>query len=65
MKSEKTSKIRRKSYFLGMNNEKRKKYQSKEYAKRCTELVGKVRKSQSGEIKDISKGKSVSCQESG
>ena len=65
MKSEKASKIRRKSYLLGMNNEKRKIYHTEEYAKRCTKLVGKVRKSQSREIKDISKGKSVSCQESG
>ena len=65
MKSEKASKIRRKSYLVGMNNEKRKIYQTEEYAKICTKPVGKVRKSQSREIKDISKGKSVSCQEYG
>ena len=44
---------------------RKKRYQTEDYAKRCTKLVGKVRKSQSREIKDISKGKSVSCQESG
>ena len=65
MESNKASKIRRKSYLLGVNNEKRKRYQTEEYAKRCTKPVVKVRKSQSREIKDISKGKSVSCQESG
>ena len=48
-----------------MNNDKRKRYHIEEYAKRCTKPVGKVRKSQSREIKDISKGKSVSYQESG
>ena len=63
-KNGKASKIRRKSYLLGMNNEKRKIYQTEEYAKRCTKPVEKVRKSQSREINDISKGKSVSCQES-
>ena len=65
MESDKASKIRRKSYLLGVNNEKRKRYQTKEYAKICTKPVGKVRKSQSREIKDILKGKSVSCQQSG
>ena len=65
MESDKASKIKRKSYLLGMNNEKRKRYQTEDYAKICTKPIGKVRKSQSREIKDISKGKSVSCQESG
>ena len=66
MKSEKASRIRRRSYLLGMKkNEKRKRYRTEEYAKRCSKPVGKVRKSQSREIKDISKGKSVNCQESG
>ena len=65
MESGKASKIRRKSYLLGVNNEKRKRYQTEEYVKRCTKHVRKVRKSQSREIKDISKGNSVSCQESG
>ena len=44
---------------------KRERYKTEEYAKRCTKPVGKVRKLQSRKIKDISKGKSVSCQESG
>ena len=57
MKSEKSSKIRRKSYLLGLNNEKKERYHNEEYAKRCTKPVGKVRKSQSREIKDISNGK--------
>ena len=52
MKSEKASKIRKRSYLLNMDNEKRKRYHNEEYAERCTKPNGEVRDLKSREIKD-------------
>ena len=43
MKSEKASKIRKRSDILSMVNEKRKRYHNEEFEKRCTKLDEKVR----------------------
>ena len=50
--SEKASKIRKRSYLLFVDNEKRKRYHNEEYVERCTKPDGKVRDLQSKEIKD-------------
>ena len=52
MKSEKASKIRKRSYLLCVDNEKRKIYHNEEYAERCTKPDWEVINLKSREIKD-------------
>ena len=52
MKSEKASKIRKKSYLLCVDNEKRKRYHNEEHAERCTKPDGEVSNLKSRKIKD-------------
>ena len=55
MKSEKTSRIRKRGHLLGMDNEKRKRHHNEKYAERCKKIDGKVPNLQSREIKDESR----------
>ena len=50
--SEKASKLRKRSYLLCVDNEKRKRYHIEEYAEICTKPDGEVRNLKSREIKD-------------
>ena len=62
MKSEKTSRIRKRCHLLGMDNEKRKRHHNEKYVERCKNLMGRLENYNQEKSRMHQEGKSVSCQ---
>ena len=62
MKSEKTSRIRKRGHLLGVDNEKRERHHNEKYAEICKNLMGRLETYNQEKSMMHQEGKSVSCQ---
>ena len=61
MKSDKASRIMKRGYLLGMDNEKRKRHNNEKYAERCENLIRRLKTYNQEKSRMHQEGKSVSC----
>ena len=62
MKSEKASRIRKRSYLLCVGKERRKRHHNEKYVERCKHLIGRLETYNQEKSRMHQEGKSVICQ---